>query len=389
MPLERPARRLQPLTIVVGVIVVIATIGMVTLWPTRTAVEPEGAQALLDGVVVTVASLDDLPDDAPPGSQSVDVTLRLTNGPDAGEVVATQAFLEGLPQLEAGQRVRVVADAAGGYYIADYQRSGALWLLAALFVVVVVAAGGWQGVRSLFGLAISLLIVVVFIVPAILAGSSPAAVALVGAIGVLVVTLYLSHGFTTKTSVAVVGTTAALALTVGLGVWFIDAATITGYSSEAAVQATFQIPGLDVSGLVLAGLIIAALGVLDDVTVAQASTVQALHDTDPALSSASLVRAAMVVGRDHIASTINTLFLAYAGASLTLLVVFSTGGRPIGDIITSEVVAAELVKTLVGSLGLIAAVPITTALAAAMAVRRSPEAIEASRRSTHGPTHAH
>lgn len=373
----------------VGVIVVATTIGMVLLWPARDVVEPEGTQSLTDAEVLTVASLDDLPENAPPGSQSVDVTMRLTSGPDQGEVVTTQAFLEGLPELVPGQQVRVVGNAADGYYIADYERSSALWLLAALFVIVVVAASGWQGLRSLVGLALSLVIVIAFVVPAILAGSSPAAVALVGAVGVLVITLYLSHGFATKTSVAVVGTTIALAITVGLGVWFIDAAVITGYSSEEAVQASFQVPGLDVSGLVLAGLIIATLGVLDDVTVAQASTVQALHDTDPSMTSSSLVRVAMVVGRDHIASTINTLFLAYAGASLTLLVIFSTGGRPIGDIITSELVAAELVQTLVGSLGLIAAVPITTLLAAVMVVRRSPDEVEASRLATHGTTHPH
>lgn len=370
-------------------IVVATIIGMVLLWPARDVVEPEGTQSLTDAEVLTVASLDDLPENAPPGSQSVDVTMRLTSGPDQGEVVTTQAFLEGLPELVPGQQVRVVGNAADGYYIADYERSSALWLLAALFVIVVVAASGWQGLRSLVGLAISLVIVIAFVVPAILAGSSPAAVALVGAVGVLVITLYLSHGFATKTSVAVVGTTIALAITVGLGVWFIDAAVITGYSSEEAVQASFQVPGLDVSGLVLAGLIIATLGVLDDVTVAQASTVQALHDTDPSMTSSSLVRVAMVVGRDHIASTINTLFLAYAGASLTLLVIFSTGGRPIGDIITSELVAAELVQTLVGSLGLIAAVPITTLLAAVMVVRRSADEVEASRLATHGTTHPH
>lgn len=373
----------------VGVIVVATTIGMVLLWPARDVVEPDGTQSLTDAEVLTVASLDDLPENAPPGSQSVDVTMRLTSGPDQGEVVTTQAFLEGLPELVPGQQVRVVGNAADGYYIADYERSSALWLLAALFVIVVVAASGWQGLRSLVGLALSLVIVIAFVVPAILAGSSPAAVALVGAVGVLVITLYLSHGFATKTSVAVVGTTIALAITVGLGVWFIDAAVITGFSSEEAVQASFQVPGLDVSGLVLAGLIIATLGVLDDVTVAQASTVQALHDTDPSMTSSSLVRVAMVVGRDHIASTINTLFLAYAGASLTLLVIFSTGGRPIGDIITSELVAAELVQTLVGSLGLIAAVPITTLLAAVMVVRRSPDEVEASRLTTHGTTHPH
>jgi uncharacterized membrane protein len=387
MALERPPRRVQPLPAAIAVIVGLVAVGMVVLWPDTTPEPPTGVQPLAAAEVLAVSALEAPPEGAPPGSQAVDVAMRITSGPSAGEVVETQAFLEGLPPLTAGQQVRVVGNSVDGWFIADYERSGALWLLLGIFVVVVVAAGGWQGMRSLVGLAFSLLIVVVFIVPAILAGSEPALVALVGAVAVMLVTLYLSHGVGTKTSVAVVGTTIALAITVGLGVWFIDAAVITGYSSEEAVQAQFQIPDLDVSGLVLAGLIIAALGVLDDVTVAQASTVYALHDTDPELSSATLFRTAMVVGRDHIASTVNTLFLAYAGASLALLVVFSTGGRPVGDIITSEVVAAEMVKTMVGSLGLIAAVPITTVLAATMAVRRTPAEVAASRRGVHG--HAH
>lgn len=387
MALERPPRRMDPLIAVVAIIAVIAVVGMVVLWPDGHAAPVETGQQLDNAQVVTVEAMGQAPEGAAPGSQSVDVTMRLTSGPAQGQVVATQAFLEGLPELEPGQAVRVIGNVTDGYYIADFQRSGALWLLVGLFVLVVVAAGGWQGARSLAGLAISLVIVVAFIVPAILDGSSPALVALVGSIAVLLVTLYLSHGFTTKTSVAVVGTTGALAITIGLGLWFIDKAVITGYSSEEAVQATFQIPDLDVSGLVLAGLIIAALGVLDDVTVAQASTVQALHDADPSMTAPRLVRAAMVVGRDHIASTVNTLFLAYAGASLTLLVIFSTGGRAVSDIITSEVVASEMVKTMVGSLGLIVAVPITTALAAAMVVRRTPAAVEASRQAAHGGAH--
>ena len=387
MALERPPRRLQPLPTAIATIVVAVVVGLVALWPDTTPQAATGVQPLADAEVLEVATPDSPPEGAPPGSQAVDVTMRLTSGPSAGQVVATQAFLEGLPPLVVGQLVRVVGNEVDGFFIADYERSGALWLLLAVFVIVVVAAGGWQGMRSLVGLAFSLLLVVTFVVPAILAGSSPALVALVGSVAIMLVTLYLSHGVGTKTSVAVVGTTIALAITIGLGLWFIDAAVITGYSSEEAVQAQFQIPDLDVSGLVLAGLIIAALGVLDDVTVAQASTVYALHDTDPDLSAATLFRTAMVVGRDHIASTVNTLFLAYAGASLALLVVFSTGGRAVADIVTSEVVAAEMVKTMVGSLGLIAAVPITTLLAATMAVRRSPSEVAVSRRDVRG--HAH
>jgi amino acid transporter len=166
----------------------------------------------------------------------------------------------------------------------------------------------------------------------------------------------------------------------------IDRGHITGFGSEEAVLARFAVAGLDLQGLVLAGLIIATLGVLDDVTISQASTVFALHDTDPRLGWPALFARAMKVGRDHIASVVNTLFLAYAGASLALLVLFSTGGLPVAQILNAEVLAEEIVKTVVGSLGLIAAVPLTTALAAAVAVRR-PAGVGAPAGDRHG--HAH
>jgi uncharacterized membrane protein len=207
--------------------------------------------------------------------------------------------------------------------------------------------------------------------------------------GVMILTLYLTHGIDQMTTAAVVGTSLALAVTIGFGLYFIDRAALTGFSSEEASLARFAVEGLDLRGLVLAGLIIGALGVLDDVTVSQASTVFTLHDTDPRLGVRGLFARAMKVGRDHIASTVNTLFLAYAGASLALLVLFSTGGLAVGEIVNSEIMAQEIVKTLVGSLGLISAVPATTLLAATLAVRRSPAAVAASRARYGDDDHGH
>jgi hypothetical protein len=255
-------------------------------------------------------------------------------------------------------------------------------------VLAVVLIGRWHGLRSLLGLGLSLMIVIVFVVPAILAGQSPPLVALVGAVAVMIVTLYLAHGVNEMTTAAIVGTTGALVLTVGLGLWFIDRSKITGYASDDALFASFAVQGLDLQGLVLAGLIIAALGVLDDVTVSQASTVFALHDTDRTLTWSALFARAMRVGRDHIASVVNTLFLAYAGASLALLVLFSTGGVGTAEIVNSEIIAEEIVKIIVGSLGLIAAVPLTTALAARVAVDRpsdAPRLARATATGTAGP----
>ncbi len=369
------------LRVVVGLLVVMTIGGMVALRPTGDLPGDTQARDLTDGIVVEFEPYEAEASPFSLDGRSARMVVELTSGPDRGDRVMIDQLLEGLPVGE-GTRVRLDQfDMAGEatWIIVDLHRSRTLWFLGALFIGVVLAIGRWHGLRSLLGLGLSLAVVVQFIVPAILSGRSPALVALVGAAAIMLVTLYLSHGVNEQTTAAVVGTTIALGVTLWLGSAFIERAALTGYASEDALFAAQAVAGLDLRGLILAGLIIGALGVLDDVTVSQASTVFALHDTDPRLSVAQVTRTAMRVGRDHIASTVNTLFLAYAGASLALLVLFSTSGRAAGDILTSEIVAEEIVKTLVGSLGLILAVPVTTLLAATLAVRRSREDVAASR----------
>ena len=378
------------LRVVVGLLVTVTVVGMALLWPRASDVPrpDEAAPPSVTGVVETIEPYE--ADEADPLSgdtAAAVLTVRITAGEDRGETVRIDQQLSGLPAIEPGDGVRLYPGGEPGqYYVGDFQRGGALWWLGALFVGVLLVVSRWQGLRSLLSVALSLLVVVQFVVPAILAGRSPPLVALVGALAVMLVSLYLAHGVTLQTTTAVVGTAVALGVTVLLGMWFIDQAALTGFSSEEATFAQFAVEGLDLRGLVLAGLIIGALGVLDDVTVSQASTAFTLHDTDPGLTVRQVTSGAMRVGRDHIASTVNTLVLAYAGASLVLLVVFSTGGRPVDEILTSEVVAVEIVKTLVGSLGLILAVPATTVIAATIAARRSPEEVRASR-ARHGHDH--
>lgn len=370
-------RTSRGLLAIVGVLLVATAIGMVRLWPTPVAAEDQGLEPRFAGVV---RAAETVPGEADPmlgvsGDELV-LEVELLEGPEAGRHVTIRSSVEGYPEMAAGDRVEVQGfagpDGTTQYFVADFQRLPVLAILVGLFVAAVLAVGGWHGLRSLLGLAVSLLIVVRFVVPAILVGTNPAVVALVGAMAVMIVTLYLAHGLSPMTTAAIVGTAAALLLTVGLGVLFIDQGRITGFSSEEAGLVRFAVQGIDLRGLVLAGLIIAALGVLDDVTVSQASTVFAIHDADRELTWRPLMARAMKVGRDHIASVVNTLFLAYAGASLVLLVLFSTNGVPVLELVNSELLAVEIVKTVVGSLGLIAAVPLTTALAAAVAVRRPP-----------------
>lgn len=373
---EGPTERL--LTALVAVLAIASVAAMVWLWPTRAEL-PEAPGAVTDVLEAEVLAVERFAAEPDPlldevgfgGSELLRVTARLLEGPEVGRVVEVEVSAQGYPDFVPGDRVSLLpAEVPGSdveFFVTDFRRLPALSWLVGIFLVAVVAVGRWHGVRSLVGLALSLLIVVRFVVPAILAGRPPALVALVGAVLVMVVTLVLTHGANRMTLAALVGTTGALVATVAVGSLAIGRAKITGFASDEAVLASYAVEGLDLRGLVLAGLIIAALGVLDDVTVSQASTVFALHETDPSQSWGTLVGRAMRVGRDHIASVVNTLFLAYAGASLVLLVLFSTGGLPVSELVNAEVIAEEVVKTVVGSLGLVLAVPLTTALAATLA----------------------
>jgi uncharacterized membrane protein len=377
----------------VAVILVATVTGVVLLWPDADrlpAADEEPLDDLVDGEILSVV-IEQGEDDEILGISGEFAVLEVLalDGPDEGQILELEINTDGFPPIEVGDRVAM--DRSTGpegevtYFITDFQRLPTLLVLVGLFVLAVLAISRWHGLRSLIGLGLSLLIIVQFIVPAILAGSSPPLVALVGAVAVMIITLYLTHGINEMTTAAVVGTSASLGLTVLLGMLFVNRGRITGFASDDAVFARFQIEGLDLQGLVLAGLIIAALGVLDDVTISQSSTVFAIHDTDRTLSWASLFARAMRVGRDHIASVVNTLFLAYAGASIALLLLFSTSGLGAPEILNSEVLAEEIIKTVVGSLGLIAAVPLTTALAATVAVGRGPDAPAVGRRHVHGP----
>jgi uncharacterized membrane protein len=251
------------------------------------------------------------------------------------------------------------------YQLTDSQRGRSLTVLAVLFAVAVVALGRLRGLLALAGLALSSVVLVGWLVPALLAGRPPVLTATVGASAVMLSVLLLAHGPSIRTATAIVGTAASLLLTLGLAVAFVELSSLTGLTSddELFIQAIFG--GLDVRGLLLAGIVIGAVGILDDVTVTQVSTVYEIREADPAMPVRELYRAGLRVGRDHVASLVNTLLLAYAGASLPLLVIFTTSGQGLVGTLTNGVVAEEIVRTLVGSIGLVSAVPITTALAAA------------------------
>jgi uncharacterized membrane protein len=361
----------------VAVLVLAVLAGGVALWPSGRLAGPAGGGPADPTrlVAATLASVQTVPckeaEPGLPGSTCIKVRARLAAG---GEVDFQTTDPTG-DSFRAGQRVRLAVLEQEGqptfYNIRDLERGRPMLALAALFMLAVIAFGRWQGVRSLIGLGCSFAVIIGFVVPAILRGRSPVPVALVGAMAIMLASLYLSHGLGRKTTAAVVGTALALGLTAALTASFVELASLTGLASEDALNASFQVGGISLRGLLLAGIIIGGLGVLDDVTVSQSSLVFELRRADPTAGFGELVRGAMAVGRDHVAATVNTLFLAYAGASLPLLVLFVSGGQALGTVATAEAVAVEVVRTLCGSVGLIAAVPLTTLLAASLALEES------------------
>jgi len=261
------------------------------------------------------------------------------------------------------ERIRT-ADGQDIFGITDYLRTGPLLWLTLLFVVATVLLSGWQGVRSLLGMGVSLAVIVWFIVPQILAGRNPLLIAILGSLVMMAISLYLVYGWGSKTHVAVAGLLCSLVLTGLLAVWFVGWARLSGFGAEEAGFLRIAGVQIDPQGLLLAGIIIGTLGALDDIAVGQSSAIFELSKASPGLAWRDLFRHGMVIGRDHIAAMVNTLLLAYVGAALPLVLLFSVYAESLGITLNREIIAEEIVRTLVGSLGLLAGVPLTSLIAA-------------------------
>lgn len=255
-------------------------------------------------------------------------------------------------------------DGHDNFYITDYYRNNSLIFFSVLFIVCALIVGRRKGFMSILAMIISFVVIFVYLLPQIQAGKNPVLIVIISSILIIPVTFYLSHGFNRKTTVSIISTFIVLVLTIVLSNIAVSATYLTGSASE---EAMFLISStninFDLRGILLAGIIIGTLGVLDDITVSQTSIVYQLYDLKKDISFGDLFTRSMQVGKDHIASMINTLVLAYTGASLPLLLLFMNSSRSFSEIIGLEVVSEEVVRTLVGSIGLILAVPITTLLA--------------------------
>jgi uncharacterized membrane protein len=312
-----------------------------------------------------------LPPSDEPGTPDARVTV--IDGPNAGQEM--DAYLQGpsgqqeVPRYAVGDEVIVNVSTQGEdqdfVAVADRYRIPPLALLLGVFAVAVTLVGGWRGVRSLLALALSLFVIIRIVVPLLLAGWAPVPLAVVSATLITIVTFLLTEGLRPTTIAAAAGTFLCLAFTAMLAVVFNALAQFTvlqGDPDLVYLQSAGR-PELDLGGLLLAAVIFGALGILDDVTVTQAATVHELYEADQRVTRSTLFWRAMNVGRSHIAATVNTLALAYVGASLPLIVLFNAGGQDPLLTASGEIVAVQIVKAIVGSIGIVAAVPATTAMA--------------------------
>lgn len=363
-PDRRRVRRPQGLAAWITSIAALVAIGMVVLWPT----DPPELDLTPFGFAEDVVTAEVVMGVTGPCSYAAELDCRVFQFSILDEPVEESVILEfpdepGQPDLKEGDTVFLsatsVEDGTVDYQYADRDRRMIIVLLGLGFAAAVVGLGRMRGVAALAGLVLSVAVLLWFILPAILQGEDAVLVALVGGGAIALISLYLAHGYNPLTHVAALGAFSALVLTTALSRLVVVAAEFSGIANEEAFF-LLSIPDLDLGGLLLAGIVLGAIGALDDVTVTQASAVWEVHGANPSLDTSDLYAAGLRVGRDHIVSTVNTLLLAYAGASLPLLILFTLSGQALGFVASSEIVAVEIVRTLVGSIGLVAAVPMTT-----------------------------
>ena len=360
-----PARRVRRVLAAITIPLLIGTlIGLAVLWPrgdTPVGSQPnpfEGNQFVLAEVVEVT------------GETGEEIRAALQDG--SGDEVPVQVPPEIMAGgVDAGDQIRVffTASAMGSgspYVFVDFVRDVPLILLAAVYLLVVLLVARVRGLLAIVGLLASMSVVVVFLLPALMAGGPPLPITLVGASAMMFIAVYLAHGISIRTTTALLGTFVGLAVTTLLAAWATDAAELSGGSSDASIMMNAMLPGVGLRELLLCGIVIAGLGALNDVTITQGSAVWELHAESPHAPRRRLFARAMRIGRDHIASTVYTLAFAYVGAALPTLMLVMLYDRTLGSTLTAGEIAEELVRTLVSSIGLVLAIPATTALAAVL-----------------------
>lgn len=385
------------LTAVVLAIAAMAIAAMVALWPDSDAVprsqNPYGAE----GVSTTNATVTKVTPfncnsggEGPDGSVELagdcaNVTIKVDDGTGSFSLDASR-YRAG---IEPGDHIRVIRIEPAGqevsYEFLDFKRGFPLTALALIFGVLVVAVARWRGLFAILGIGVTLFALTKFMLPAFLAGEDPLLVAIVGSTVIMLIVLYLAHGVSIRTTSALFGTLVGIAITALLGAIATNWTQLTGIGSEDDQRLIATAPDISLSGIVAGTMVIAGLGVLNDVTVTQASAVWEMRALKPAARGAELFASAMRIGRDHIASSVYTLVFAYAGSAMTILLLASAYQRGLADIATTEEIGQEIVRTLVGAIGLVLAVPITTLFAVWLAPARTEPVASRSGGSHAGP----
>ena len=362
-------------------------VGLVALWPTGdlpetgiVSVEAEYPTArVLETATERCAGSTEVrqPDgEVPESVECVVVLAEVTSTAAAGRVVEVYAPATLRPgDVSVGARIvlarYLATDTDPEVYVwYDFARTFPLGMLAIAFAVVVIAVAGLRGLRALVGLILAFGVIAAFMLPALLEDKDPLTVGLVGSAAIMLVVLYMAHGFSRRTTTALLGTLAGLGVTALLGVVAAYAAHLNGITTEEHYRLAMLTGNLDgdgLRGIFIAGVVLAGLGVLNDVTITQASAVWELRASDPAASWRTLFSRGMRIGRDHIASTVSTIAVAYAGASLPILLLLEVYQLPLLQTISSGAFAEEIARTLVGSIGLVLAIPLTTVIAAVVA----------------------
>ncbi len=337
--------------------------------------------ATIAGVLLLWPASSDVPPRIPVAAEGSSVLYATVTGPVEEVTGAVPADLDGEaievlapPEyvaygFEVGDRIKLLyieqAAASGSPYVfLDFERGIPIGILAIAYAAVVLAVARWRGLAALAGLVLAFIMIAQFTLPALLTGQHALGVALVTSSAVMFVVLYVAHGFTARTSTALLGTLIGLGVTAWLAMWGASASNVTGLTSEESLWLPQYAPTIDIRGVVVCGIVLAGMGVLNDVTITQASAVWELRAVAPLATRLDLFRRAMRIGRDHIASTVYTIAFAYVGAALPLLMAVYLSDQNIGASLTAGEIAEEVVRTLVGSIGLVLAIPITTAIAA-------------------------
>jgi uncharacterized membrane protein len=381
-------RRAVWLMLLLLVPIALATVvGLFVLWPSgeQTRAQQVAETYLPPGTTypkAEVVSVETVPcpgDTAVPPASCTTAVVKILDGEGKGDFQQIELTADVVVTgIEKGDTVVLTRDAGaeGGadYKFYDYARGTPIVVLAIAFAVVVGLVARLRGLASLVGLGFAFFILFRFVLPGLLSEESPTLVSLVGSAAIMFVVLYLAHGFSTRTTTALVGTLFGLTLVAVMGSIAVSVARLTGLTSEETVMLHTYDPTLNFSGLVLAGVVVAGLGVLNDVTITQASAIWQLNEVSPELTWRELFSRGMAVGRDHIASTVYTIVFAYAGAALPLLLLFELYSQPFLVTLFSSAVAEEVIRTLVGAIALVLAVPLTTAVGAFFAKAAGTEA---------------